>query len=155
MTVILILIQFAKSFSALSFVMISGFAKNANFSNDIFKYETRMSPHAMKVQQIGHKCYAANPSKKSENSKTSIDFFTYSQLQYKLCDLISDCYCVTLPSPQVAKWFYRSKFGTVWPPDTVRFTWFMQNWLLKCVVVQSCQRGIRTDLSNNQSPACA
>jgi len=104
-----ILIQFAKSFSALFFVLISGFAKNANFSNDIFKYETRMSPRAMKVQQIGHKCYAANPSKKSENSKTSINFFTYSQLQYKLCGLISDCYCVTLPSPQVAKCFDLSK----------------------------------------------
>jgi len=40
MTVILILIQFAESFSALFFVLISGLAKNAKFSNDIFKYDT-------------------------------------------------------------------------------------------------------------------
>jgi len=31
-------------------------------SNDIFKDETRMNPRARKMQQNGHKCYAAIPS---------------------------------------------------------------------------------------------
>jgi len=34
---------------------------------------------------------------KSENSKNSINFFSHSQLQYKLCGLINDSYYVTLP----------------------------------------------------------
>jgi len=46
--------------------------------------------YAMKEQQNGHKCHATIPSQKSENSKNSINFFSHSQLQYRLCDLISD-----------------------------------------------------------------
>jgi len=42
--------------------LISGFAKNTNLSNGILKNETRMHPHARKVQQNGHKCYIAIPS---------------------------------------------------------------------------------------------
>jgi len=64
-------------------------------SNDIFKDETRMHPRAMKLQQNGHKCYAAIPSQKTVNSKNSINSFSHSQLQYKLCGLINDCYDVT------------------------------------------------------------
>jgi len=33
-----------------------------------------MQPRAMKVQENGHKCHAAIPSQKSENSKNSINF---------------------------------------------------------------------------------
>jgi len=39
--------------------LISGFAKNANLSNGIFKDETRMHPRARKKQQNGDKCHAA------------------------------------------------------------------------------------------------
>jgi len=56
-----------------------------------------MHPRVMKVQQNGHKCHAAIPSQKSENSKNLINFFSHSQLQYKPCGLITDCYFVTLP----------------------------------------------------------
>jgi len=34
---------------------------------------------------------------KSENSENSIHFFSHSQLQYKLCGLNNDYYCITLP----------------------------------------------------------
>jgi len=52
----------------------------------------------MKVQQNGHKFHAAIQSQKSENSKNSINFFSLSQLQYKLCGLINDCFHVTCHS---------------------------------------------------------
>jgi len=55
-----------------------------------------MHPRAMKVQQNGHKCHVAITSQKSEKSKNSINFFSHSQLQFKLCDLISEYYYVTL-----------------------------------------------------------
>jgi len=48
-----------------------------------------MHPRVMKVQQNGHKCHAAIPSQKSENSKNLINFFSHSQLQYKPCGLIN------------------------------------------------------------------
>jgi len=69
--------------------LISGFAKIANLSNGIFKGETRMQPHAMKVQQNGHKRHATIPSQKSENSKDTVNFFSHAQLPYRPCDLIS------------------------------------------------------------------
>jgi len=59
-------------------------------SNGIFKGETRTHPHAVKVQENGHKCHAIIPSKKSEKSKNLINFFSHSQLQYRLCNPISD-----------------------------------------------------------------
>jgi len=82
-----------------------------------------MHPRAVKVQQNGHKFHAAIPSWKSENSKNSINFFSCSQLQYKLCGLINDCYYVTLPKPGVAKRFDRigGCLATA-GRDTVRFT---------------------------------
>jgi len=54
---------------------MSSFAKNANLSNDIFRYETRMHPCSMKVQQNRQKCHAAIPPEKSDNSKNWINFF--------------------------------------------------------------------------------
>jgi len=40
---------------------------------------------------------------KNKNSENSINFFSHWQLQYKLCDLISDYYFVTLPIHSHAK----------------------------------------------------
>jgi len=48
-----------------------------------------MHTRAMKVQRKGHKCHAAIPSQWSKNSKNSINFFSYSQLPYKLRGLIN------------------------------------------------------------------
>jgi len=62
MAVILILIWFTRSFSALILILISGFAKNANLSNGIFKDQTRVHPRARTVRRNGHKCHAAFPS---------------------------------------------------------------------------------------------
>ena len=62
MTVILILIEFTESFSALILVLISDFEKNADLPNGIFKDDMRMQPCARKVQQNGHKRHAAIPS---------------------------------------------------------------------------------------------
>jgi len=68
-----------------------------------------MHPRAINVQQNGHKCHAAIPSQKIEDSKNSINFL----LQYKLCGLINYCCCVTLPSPGIAKLFGpRAEFAT-------------------------------------------
>jgi len=54
-----------------------------------------MHPPARKVQQNGHKRHAAILSlESSENSINSINRFSHSQLQYKLCG-INDYYYVT------------------------------------------------------------
>jgi len=65
--------------------LISGFAKNANLSKGIFKVETRMHAHAMKVQQNGHKCHTP-PShhRKGKTVKTRSIYFlirSFSMLQ--------------------------------------------------------------------------
>jgi len=81
-----------------------------------FSNETRMHPRVMKVQQNDHKCHAAIPAQKSENSKNSINFFSYSQLPHKLYGFINDCYYVTLPCLGVAKRFdLRAECVAAWP----------------------------------------
>jgi len=62
-----------------------------------FKDETRMNSHARKVQKNGHKYHIAIPS--GEESKNSINLFSHSQLQYKLCNLTNDCYCIYVKLP--------------------------------------------------------
>jgi len=51
-----------------------------------------MQPCAVKVQQNGHKCYAAISPQKSENSKNSPNFFSHSQLQHKQSGQIKKCH---------------------------------------------------------------
>jgi len=94
-----------------------------------FSNETRMHPRVMKVQQNDHKCHAAIPAQKSENSKNSINFFSYSQLPHKLCGLINDCYYVTLPWGGQTFWPEGRIRGCLATrgPHIMRFTWSMQN----------------------------
>ena len=92
--------------------LISPSAKNANSSNNIFKGETRMN----RCKESATKSWQA-PCRhpitwKAKNSKNSINFFSHSQLRYKLCGLINDDCYVTYPSARRSHCSHRQSWWT-------------------------------------------